>query len=188
MNLASAKFVKSAPTKKDFLLDKKQVCFLGKSNVGKSSLINSLCSNKKLVYVSKTPGCTKMLNYFLLENRAYLVDAPGYGYYKDASFNFEDMMLDYFSLSKKKLVCAYLLLDSSRKVSEDDLAIIDLLNENQIEFVIVFTKFDKLNQKEKSAIKKERDLYFKDRTCFFTSSSEELGIKELRGDISTRLS
>ncbi len=187
MNLSSAKFVKSCPTKKDFLLDKRQVCFIGKSNVGKSSLINSLCQNKKLVYVSKTPGCTKMLNFFLIEERYYLVDAPGYGYYKNGALDFEVMILDYLALSTKCLRKCYILLDSRRDVSKDDLAVISMFEDRNIEYAIVFTKYDKLNQSEKAKAKKECDKYFANHEVFFTSSEKNIGLSELRGNIALSL-
>lgn len=187
INLSKSEFVKSAPKKKDLLLDKPQVCFLGKSNVGKSSLINAICNNRKLVYVSKTPGHTKMLNYFLTDSRFYLVDAPGYGYFKDRSCDFETLMLDYFRVSGSCLKRAYLLLDVRRVITDDDFAIMDLLNQFSIPFTIVFTKADKLNQSMKAKAKNEIEKHLGNFEVIMTSSSKKTGLDILRRDISTSL-
>ena len=82
INYRNIKFIKSATNKEDALLDLDNVIFIGRSNVGKSTLINLIADNKSLAFVSKKPGQTKLLNYFLVDNKFYLVDAPGYGYRK----------------------------------------------------------------------------------------------------------
>ncbi|MFA6796408.1 MAG: ribosome biogenesis GTP-binding protein YihA/YsxC [Bacilli bacterium] len=187
INLSKSEFVKSAPRKKDFLLDKPQVCFLGKSNVGKSSLINAICNNRKLVYVSKTPGHTKMLNYFLTDGRFYLVDAPGYGYFKDRSYDFETLMLDYFRSSGKCLKRAYLLLDVRRTITEDDFATMEILNQFGIAFTIVFTKADKLNQSMKAKAQNEIQKHLENFEVIMTSSTKKTGLDDLRRNISTAL-
>ena len=187
INLAKSVFVRSAPNESFLLLDKPQVCFLGKSNVGKSTLINSVCNNSKLVYVSKTPGHTKMLNYFLTDDRFYLVDAPGYGYYKERAFNFEDLMLGYFEASSNVLKRAYLLLDVRRTISDDDFAIMDILRHYDIPFTVVFTKADKLNQSMKAKAQNEIKKHLGNFEVIMTSSLKKTGLDLLRKDISTSL-
>jgi GTP-binding protein len=187
INLLKSEFVKSAPSKEDLLLDKPQVCFLGKSNVGKSSLINAICNNYKLVFVSKTPGHTKMLNYFLTDDRFYLVDAPGYGFFKDKAYDFETLMLGYFEASRWCLKRAYLLLDVRRTITEDDFATMDLLTQYHIPFTIVFTKADKLNQSMKAKAQNEITKHLGEFTVIMTSSSKKTGLDDLRRDISTSL-
>ena len=85
MLLSNVNFILSAPNKKSWPEDdKKEVCFLGKSNVGKSSLLNALTNNKKMAKVSSTPGCTKLINFFDVDGKYRIVDAPGYGYHKNS--------------------------------------------------------------------------------------------------------
>ena len=187
LSLNTLTFVKSANSKENFLKDLPQVCFLGKSNVGKSSLINALANNKKLVYVSSTPGRTKLINYFNCQNKGYVVDAPGYGYFKDGALDFEDMMLDYLSLGPKIIKRVYLLLDSRRKVSEDDFAIINLLNKHDLKVSLVFTKVDKLNTQEKRELLENSKKMFPKAFIYLTSSSKKLGLDEVRRDVSNAI-
>ena len=187
LSLNTLTFVKSANSKENFLKDLPQVCFLGKSNVGKSSLINALANNKKLVYVSSTPGRTKLINYFNCQNKGYVVDAPGYGYFKDGALDFEEMMLDYLSLGPKIIKRVYLLLDSRRKVSEDDFAIINLLNKHDLKVSLVFTKVDKLNTQEKRELLENNKKMFPKAFIYLTSSSKKLGLDEVRRDVSNAI-
>jgi len=177
-----AEFKKSCASKKDFLADRKQVVFLGRSNVGKSSLINSICNNKKLVYVSSTPGRTKLISYFEFKN-GYLVDAPGYGYYKDGSLQFEQMMLDYFSLSSKIIKRIYLLLDSRREISQLDIDTIKLLETYDLNVNFVITKVDKLNMSEKDRMLNRLKETFGDTKIYITSSKTRKGIDDVIIDI-----
>lgn len=151
IDFRNVKFIKSAPSanqRPDGLFD---IMFVGRSNVGKSSLINALCNKKDLAYTSSKPGHTRLLNYFDVDGKFYLVDAPGYGYVakgpKDA---FAEMMEGYFQDSKPRLVV--FLFDSRRTPNEEDVSFFKyLLNEN-IATILVLTKADKLNQSEKAAI------------------------------------
>ena len=148
LDFSKATFVKSATMlsqRPEKLLP--EICFVGKSNVGKSSLINALTAHKKLAYTSSKPGYTKLLNYYLIDDRFYLVDAPGYGYTISGSKhldNFASMMEDYFFNDNLKAVI--FLVDSRHKLSKDDLSFFDFIKENDIPFVLVTTKIDKLNQ------------------------------------------
>ena len=187
INFANTKFVKSATgssdTPKDLL---PEILIVGKSNVGKSTLINTLTSQTKLAKTSSKPGHTKLLNYFIVDNKFYLVDAPGYGY-ANGGVNldrlFGNMMSDYFS-SCEKLKLVMLLVDSRREFSEHDLEIIDLANEIKVPLLFVITKCDKINQKEKAALLKylnENDVSL-DNVCFVSNSNSKL-TNDLKGRI-----
>lgn len=156
IDFSKATFIKSAPTLLDKPLDNyPEVLFVGRSNVGKSSLINALTKRKKLAFTSSKPGYTKLLNYYLIDNKFYLVDAPGYGYTSSGSKHldaFSKMMESYFQNPHLSLVV--LLLDSRRTPNEDDLSFVEFLKVSNIKFVIVMSKIDKLNQSETSRMKK----------------------------------
>ena len=158
INFSNANFVKSASLKderpKDPILP--EVLIVGRSNVGKSSLINALCNKKNMAFTSSKPGHTKLLNYFNIDNSFYLVDAPGYGYAKtgiDLDKVFGDMMNDYLE-DNDRLRLILFLLDSRRELNIDDSELIDYLLDKGYPFLLVTTKMDKLNQKEKSALNK----------------------------------
>lgn len=152
----NATFVKSAPSineRPEKHLP--EVCFVGKSNVGKSSLINALTKRKQLAFTSSKPGFTKLLNYYNIDERFYLVDAPGYGFTISGSKHldsFAKMMEDYFNNDSLKGVL--FLIDSRHKMSKDDLDFYSFVKSINIPFILVVTKVDKLNQKEKAQMKK----------------------------------
>ena len=152
INFTNTKFVKSAPSLKEAPQGQlPEVLLVGKSNVGKSSLINALCNKKALAFTSSKPGHTRLLNYYNVDDKLYLVDAPGYGYAKggfDLDRLFGEMMEDYFAKATRLKIVA-VLLDSRRELSEDDLEIIEYLQSKNIRYVLVFTKIDKINQSEK---------------------------------------
>lgn len=155
INFKNTRFIKSLPSIKLKEDDKlKEVLFVGQSNVGKSSLLNCLCDNKNLAFVSSKPGHTKLLNFYNVDQKFYLVDAPGYGYSKSniSEINlFSEMMEDYFS-NTFNLALVVFLLDSRRKLNDDDLQLINFFKEENINFVIVLTKADKLNQSQRYQI------------------------------------
>ena len=157
INFTNARFIKSAPSLKEAPQGQfPEVLLVGKSNVGKSSLINALCNKKSLAFVSGKPGHTRLLNYYNIDDKIYLVDAPGYGYAKggfDLDKLFGTMMEDYFNnASRLKLVL--ILLDSRRELGENDVEIINYIRERDLNHLLVFTKVDKVNQKEKSQLLK----------------------------------
>lgn len=159
INFNNIKFVKSFIKKPGDDFNLPQVVFVGKSNVGKSSLINNLTGFKNLAYTSSKPGHTKLLNFFEVDNMFYLVDAPGYGYSASNKFSFIEyskIMDDYLN-DNKYLRFAVILIDGRREFSENDLDMIEFFNYHKIKFVIIFTKIDKLNQKEKHQIKVRLD-------------------------------
>ena len=157
INFNNVTFVKSAPTRKEKpQVVKSEVLIVGKSNVGKSSLINALCNKKKMAFTSSKPGHTRLLNYYDIDNAFYIVDAPGYGYAKgglDLDRLFASMMESYFD-NNNELKLVLILLDARRELSEDDQEIINFVKESNVSYFIVVTKYDKVNQKEKAALNK----------------------------------
>ncbi|MCQ2157188.1 MAG: ribosome biogenesis GTP-binding protein YihA/YsxC [Bacteroidales bacterium] len=122
-----------------------EFAFIGRSNVGKSSLINMLCSNGKLAMTSATPGKTKLVNHFLINDSWYLVDLPGYGFAKmdrKGREELENVIRDYIHFSDE-LVQLFVLVDSRHDICRADLDFIAELGENEIPFSIIFTKSDK---------------------------------------------
>ncbi len=125
--------------------DKPEYAFIGRSNVGKSSLINMLTQKKSLALVSSNPGKTKMINYFLIDDSWYLVDLPGYGYAvssKKERAKWKKMTLDYFE-KRENLTNVFLLIDANISPQENDLDMLDWFGQNGIPFSIVYTKIDK---------------------------------------------
>lgn len=122
-----------------------EFAFIGRSNVGKSSLINMLCRNSKLAMTSSTPGKTKLVNHFLINDKWYLVDLPGYGYAKVGQKGMKelaDVIRDYIHNSEE-LVTLFVLVDSRHDIGKIDLDFMAELGENSIPFSIIFTKCDK---------------------------------------------
>lgn len=157
MFLSKIKFIISAPNKDSWPKDNlNEICFLGKSNVGKSSLLNAMSNNSKLARVSSTPGCTKLLNFFEVDETYRIVDAPGYGYAKTSILNdksFANMMEEYI-FDRDNIKLFVLLVDSRRDLSSDDISCLKLLMRTNKDIVVVGTKADKLNQSAKSKFKK----------------------------------
>ncbi len=184
INFNNTKFIKSAPSLSDAPQGQfPEVLLVGKSNVGKSSLINALCNKKALAFTSSKPGHTRLLNYYNVDDKLYLVDAPGYGYAKggfDLDKLFGEMMEDYFSkVTRLKIVLV--LLDSRRELSEDDLEIIDYLKAHNFNHALVFTKVDKINQSEKHKLLVELKKHnVSESECLFTSTLKPRTFDDLR--------
>lgn len=126
-----------------------EYAFIGRSNVGKSSLINMLAGRKNLAKTSGKPGKTQLINHFIINDTWYLVDLPGYGYArvsKTAKKTFQKFITDYFS-KRKQLVSAFVLIDIRHKPQPIDLEFMQWMGEQQIPFSIIFTKADKLKPK-----------------------------------------
>lgn len=191
INYSNVTFIKSVPDVSSKPLElTKEILIVGKSNVGKSSLINALCNKKKLAFTSSKPGHTKLLNYFNIDNKFYLVDAPGYGYANggvDLDKLFGEMMEDYFS-NNENIKGVLILIDSRRELSEDDIEIIDFLEDRNIKYYIVATKVDKLNQKEKSLLlKRIKQANIDENALYLTSSIEIKSLDKLRKNIELML-
>jgi len=135
-----------------------EYAFIGRSNVGKSSLINMLVNQRKLAHTSNTPGKTQLLNFFIVNNAWYLVDLPGYGYAKRSKKIRDswDEMISQYLLTRKNLLNTFVLVDSRLKLQALDKIIMENMAVNQLPFTIVFTKSDKLKPE---VLKKNLALY-----------------------------
>ncbi|MGF7139849.1 ribosome biogenesis GTP-binding protein YihA/YsxC [Roseimarinus sediminis] len=127
---------------------KPEYAFIGRSNVGKSSLINMLTGQKKLAMTSGKPGKTRLINHFIINGQWYLVDLPGYGYAKSSKSDRKkwQQFIRKYLLHRKNLYGIFVLIDARLEPQNNDLEFMQWLGENQIPFVIVFTKVDKLNK------------------------------------------
>jgi len=186
MNL-KAEFLKSAPKWSDCPdPDKPEYAFIGRSNVGKSSLINMLAQRKDLAKTSGTPGKTQLLNVFLMDETWYLTDLPGYGYAKVSKTKrsqFEKMITNYLT-QRPNLVNTFVLIDCRIPPQKIDLEFMEWLGENQIPFSIVFTTIDKISS---TALQKALLHYKKEMLktweampqTFTTSATGRIGRMEL---------
>lgn len=151
MIIREASFVQSSKDLKGCPDDNKaEFVFIGRSNVGKSSLINYLMNKKNLALVSSTPGKTQLINHFNINKEWYLVDMPGYGYAKRSKklrSNWEKTQAEYLQ-KRKNLVCAFVLMDSNIKPMQSDMIMLNHLAEWHVPAVIIFTKTDRLKKSE----------------------------------------
>jgi GTP-binding protein len=162
-----------------------EFAFIGRSNVGKSSLINMLMERKDLAKVSGKPGKTQLINHFKINETWFLVDLPGYGYAsvsKKKRVIFQYFIENYFK-EREQLVCTFVLIDSRHDPQKIDLDFMQFLGENKIPFCIVFTKADKLGSsklnKQITSYKKKLLLHWETLpTSFLTSSASSLGREE----------
>lgn len=187
MNINSAKFVISNTDHK--LAPEPSIpeyAFIGRSNVGKSSLINMLTNRTSLAKTSGKPGKTQLINHFLINENWYLVDLPGYGYAsvsQERRAGFEKLITSYI-LNRKNLMCMFVLIDSRLPMQEIDKEFMQWLGSNEIAFVIVFTKADKQGkttlQKKIDAYKQELLKWWEELPQIFITSAEK---KEGRDEI-----
>ena len=179
MNIITADFLCSnTDYKKCPAPDKPEFAFIGRSNVGKSSLINMLTSRKGLAKTSGTPGKTQLINHFLINNTWYLVDLPGYGFAKTSQANrekWELMIRDYLE-NRENLLSTMVLIDARIKPQLIDLEFMQWMGENHLPFAIIFTKTDKLTKNELasnlSAYKKKLLDYWEELPPLFITSAE----------------
>lgn len=150
MNASGVEFVKSFTKLQDRPKENlPEIAFIGRSNVGKSSLINALCKNKKLAKISSTPGKTKTINFFNFHNSFFLVDLPGYGYAKHSKTQreeFKKLTLDYLKNSPN-LFIVFVLIDGRHSPMKLDLEFVNEMGELKIPIALIFTKKDKVNIK-----------------------------------------
>lgn len=166
--------------------DKPEYAFIGRSNVGKSSLINMLVGQKNLAKVSARPGKTQLINHFVIDEAWYLVDLPGYGYAKTANTvknKFQKLISEYI-LKRENLYCLFVLIDIRHEPQKIDLEFLSWLGENQIPFALIFTKADKLGkvsaQKNIADYNAELKKYWEELPPFLVSSSlEGIGREEI---------
>ena len=194
LTIKKAEFVKSAAGKEGFILsDNGQIVVAGKSNVGKSSFINFLCNNYKLARTSNTPGRTRLVNYFLINDDFFLVDLPGYGYAKGARGEIEywaQMMNDYFEVSQPKIKRVIFLVDSRHLPTSEDLKFAQYLNYYRLPFSVIATKADKLSrtQLNKNLIDIANALKIGRSNIFAVSSQNITGKEEVLTLIESSLS
>lgn len=163
-----------------------EYAFIGRSNVGKSSLINMLMGQNKLAKTSGKPGKTQLINHFIVNNSWFLVDLPGYGYAKTSKTNratFQGFITKYF-FKRKQLSCAFVLIDSRLKPQKIDLDFMQKLGENAIPFCIIFTKIDKLKTNEINRNiaqyqEKMLETWEEIPTYFITSATKKTGRDEV---------
>lgn len=172
----------------------KEFAFIGRSNVGKSSLINMLTGRNSLAKVSGTPGKTRLINHFTINNEWSLVDLPGYGYArasKSLRSEFSEIITSYV-LQREELVCLFVLIDSRLEPQKIDLQFIEMLGENGIPFSLIFTKADKLSQAQlnrnvKAFKAKLLEEWEELPTIFITSSEKSTGKEDVLDYIETLL-
>ena len=167
MDIVKAEFVVSnATVEKCPKPDRHEYAFIGRSNVGKSSLINMLTNNKKLAKTAARPGKTQLINHFLINDMWYMVDLPGYGY------------------ARENLVCLFVLIDSRLEPQKIDLEFMEWLGENGVPFVMIFTKADKLSATQRLKCiddyhKVMLETWETTPMAFMTSSEKRLGREEV---------
>lgn len=192
MKIKQAEFVKSAVYEKDYPMELQNMefAFVGRSNVGKSSLINSITGRKKLAKTSKTPGRTQLINYFKINSEFYIVDLPGYGFAKvpkEMKAEWGKTMERYVASNRKKLV--FVLLDIRRVPSEEDMEMLVWLDHHDIPFKIIFTKMDKVSNNEKFKCLKDikKKVEFHNDDVFFHSSLNDTGKEDILNYIESLL-
>lgn len=180
MEIKSAEFTISAPMVSMCPNDTKpEYAFIGRSNVGKSSLINMLCRNKKLAKTSQTPGKTLLINHFIINKEWYLVDLPGYGFAKRSKKEIGklEQMIQGYILQREQLVNVFVLVDVRLEAQKIDLEFMEWLGTSSLPFAIVFTKADKLTPnkvaQQVEAYKKVLYETWEELPPYFVTSSEK---------------
>lgn len=171
-----------------------EFAFIGRSNVGKSSLINMLTGNSRLAMTSSTPGKTKLINHFIINDSWYLVDLPGYGYARMGQKGRDELrqVISDYILGSQDLVCLFVLVDSRYDITRIDIDFLAELGEKGVPFAIIFTKCDKQSAAATAAqIEKDREILMQDweelPPMFASSSAKKAGRDEILGYIESLL-
>ena len=191
MEIKKAEFVISSPTYIQCPKDTKpEYAFIGRSNVGKSSLINMLCGKKNMAKTSATPGKTLLINHFIVNNEWYIVDLPGYGYAKQSKTVRQklEQMISSYILQRSQLMNVFVLIDIRHEQQLIDREFVDWLGQSSIPFCIVFTKADKIGPNKAKAnadkwMKQLEDTWEELPPYFITSSEKKIGRDEVLGYI-----
>ena len=171
-------------------LELPECCFIGRSNVGKSSIINAITKSKKLARTSKTPGRTQNINLFLIDEKISIVDLPGYGYAKVSKVKRNELanMIEKYLMNRENLKQVFVLIDCKVGIKDSDIDIFDIISESNKKFSIILTKIDKCAesfiQKQKDSILtlvKNYKLQF--NNIFSSSSSKNIGIIDIQKEI-----
>jgi len=169
-----------------------EICFAGRSNVGKSSLINALTNRKGLARASNTPGRTRELNYFNVDERLFVVDLPGYGYAKASKADIArwTKLTREFLFGRASLRRVFLLIDSRHGIKDSDLELMGMLDETAVTYQLIMTKVDKLKKGELEKVLAKTQTAIARRPAAFpeiicTSSEKKRGLDELRAEIAT---
>ncbi len=170
--------------------DVSEIAFAGRSNVGKSSLINALFNNKSVAKTSNTPGRTKELNFFNIADAIYMVDLPGYGYAKATKTDVEKwqkLILQYLK-GRVPLKRVFLLIDSRHGIKENDVEIMKILDTAAVTYQIILTKIDKINRAEQDVVLRKTTEEIKKHAAAYpvvllTSSEKRYGIDDVRKEI-----
>ena len=186
------KFVGSFPSYKDipYLEIKRECCFIGRSNVGKSSLINSITGTKKLAKTSKTPGRTQAINIFVISEKINMIDLPGYGFAKVSKVARENLMtlIEEYIENRDKLDHVFLLIDSKVGVKNSDIDMFDLLGSCSRKFSIILTKIDKvsksyLDYQKKSILSLMKNYKDSFKNIYQSETKKNNGITEIQRSI-----
>lgn len=181
------KFIKSASSQSSWLETNGEICFIGRSNVGKSSLINALANNQKIAITSKTPGRTMLVNYFQdQEVGITLVDLPGYGYAKASHKHMKEVsqMVGEYLTVNEKILMVYVLVDSQVGPTQLDIEMMNFLLQNNKRYTIVATKMDKANQSELHKTWLALDKF--GAQAIFVSAAKNKNINKLKEHISAQ--
>ena len=169
-----------------------EICFAGRSNVGKSSLINALTNRKGLARASNTPGRTRELNYFNIDERLFVVDLPGYGYAKASKSDIArwTKLTREFLFGRASLRRVFLLIDSRHGTKENDIELMNMLDETAVTYQIVLTKIDKIKKTEIDKVQAKTTALIAKRPAAYpkiihTSSEKKSGLDELRSTIAS---
>jgi GTP-binding protein len=180
MRIKKSDFVTSAVKRNQYPIDNRaEIAFVGRSNVGKSSIINALTNRNKLAKVSQTPGKTRLINFFIINDDFYLVDLPGYGYAKVSKSEKESWgkTIETYLTSREQLKRVVLLVDSRHKPTGDDILMYKWIKHFGYDVIIVATKSDKLSRNElkknEKIVKETLELTSEDKLYFFSSVSKD---------------